>query len=110
MKQEQQNKPSLQEEVTSLKRQLAGAKGRNKQLAEENKNLKVKLKDFLKSSGVKVRELNETIIASNEQISNYKSELHTTKVKLSGYKGVIEWYNELPWWKKMFVWKLFKIA
>ena len=107
MKQEEQNKPSLQEEVTSLKRQLAGAKGRNKQLAEENKNLKVKLKDFLKSNEVKVRKLNETITSANEQISNYKSELHTTKVKLSGYKGVIEWYNELPWWKKMFVWKLF---
>lgn len=106
MKQEEQIKPSLQEEVTSLKRQLAGAKGRNKQLTEENKNLKVKLKNFLANNEIKVRKLNETITWANEQISNYKSEMHTTKVKLSGYKGIIEWYNELPWWKKIFVWKL----
>ena len=42
-------------------------------------------------------------VVANESIANYKSELYKTKIKLTDYKALIEWYNELPWWKKMFV-------
>ena len=103
MKQEEQNKPSLQEEVSSLKRQLAGSKGRNKQLAEENKNLKEKICSVAADNELEVEKLKDALATANEQISNHKSELYTAKVKLSDYKCIIEWYNELPWWKKVFV-------
>ena len=106
MTQKEQNKPSLQEEITSLKRQLAGSKGRNKQLAEENRVLKNKISLLEGDNSKEVEQLRDALATANGKITNYKSELHTTKVKLSDYKGIIEWYNELPWWRKMFVFKL----
>jgi len=102
MKQEKQNMPSLQEEVASLKRQLAGSKGRNKQLAEEKKAMKDKNFGYTKE----IERLNDALATANESIANYKSELFETKIKLTDYKAIVEWYNELPWWRKAFLFRL----
>ena len=106
MKQEKQNKPSLQEEVSSLKRQLAGSKGRNKQLVEENRVLKNKISLLEGDNSKEVEQLRDALSTANESIANYKSELYETKIKLTDYKAIVEWYNELPWWKKIFVKRL----
>jgi len=106
MKQEEQNKPSLQEEVSSLKRQLAGSKGRNKQLAEENMVLKNKISLLEGDNSKEVEQLRDAIATANEQIANYKTEVHNKKIEVVGYKAMLEWYNELPWWKRVFVKKM----
>lgn len=92
-------KPSFEEEITSLKRQLAGSKGRNKQLTEENSAMKDRIFGYTKE----IERLKDALSTANESIANYKSELYETKIKLTDYKAFIEWYNELPWWKKVFV-------
>ena len=104
MKQKEQNKPSLEVEVTSLKRQLAGSKGRNKQLAEENKKLKEELCKFGEE---KVEQLKDALATANEQISIYKAGLNDTKIKLADHKAIIEWYNKKPWYAKIFISKIF---
>lgn len=106
MKQEKQNKPSLQEEVSSLKRQLAGSKGRNKQLAEENMVLKNKISLLEGDNSKEVEQLRDALSTANESIANYKSELYETKIKLTDYKAIVELYNELPWWRKVFLFRL----
>ena len=106
MTQKEQNKPSLQEEITSLKRQLAGSKGRNKQLVEENRVLKNKISLLEGDNSKEVEQLRDALATANESIANYKSELYETKIKLTDYKAIVEWYNELPWWKRIFVKKL----
>lgn len=106
MKQKEQNKPSLQEEVSSLKKQLAGSKGRNKQLVEENRVLKNKISLLEEDNSKEVEQLRDALATANESIANYKSELHKTKEPLTYYKAIVGWYNELPWWKKMFTWRL----
>lgn len=106
MKQEEQNKPSLQEEVSSLKRQLAGSKGRNKQLAEENRLLKDKISLLEGDNSKEVEQLRDALATANEQIANYKTEVHNQKIEVVGYKAMLEWYNELPWWKRVFVKKM----
>lgn len=106
MKQEEQNKPSLQEEVSSLKRQLAGSKGRNKQLAEENRLLKDKISLLEGDNSKEVEQLRDALATANESIANYKTEVHNKKIEIVGYKAMLEWYNELPWWKRVFVKKM----
>lgn len=106
MTQKEQNKPYLQDEITSLKRQLAGSKGRNKQLAEENKVLKNKISLLEGDNSKEVEQLRDALATANESIANYSSQLNRTHVTLSDYKAIVEWYNELPWWRKMFVWRL----
>jgi len=107
MTQKEQNKSSLQDEITSLKRQLAGSKGRNKQLVEENRVLKNKISLLEGDNSKEVEQLRDALATANESIANYKSELYETKIKLTDYKAIVEWYNELPWWKKMFIWRIF---
>lgn len=107
MTQKEQNKSSLQNEITSLKRQLAGSKGRNKQLVEENRVLKNKISLLEGDNSKEVEQLRDALATANESIANYKSELYETKIKLTDYKAIVEWYNELPWWKKMFIWRIF---
>lgn len=90
-----QVKTNLQEEIVSLKRQLAGSKGRNKQLIEDMRSLKNK---FLK--------LSDALTVANEQIANQKLELSEKSIKITNYKAIIEWYNGLSWWKRLFVKKI----
>ena len=97
---------SLEAEVTSLKRQLAGSKGRNKKLAEENKELKDKISLLEGDNSKEVEQLRDALATANESITNYKSELRETKIKLTDYKAIVEWYNELPWWRKVFLFRL----
>lgn len=106
MTQKEQNKPSLQDEITSLKRQLAGSKGRNKQLAEENRVLKNKISLLEGDNSKEVEQLRDAFATANESIADYRSQLNITHVTLSDYKAIVEWYNELPWWRKMFVFRL----
>lgn len=91
--------PSLEEEITSLKRQLAGSKGRNKQLAEENRAMKDRLFGYTKE----IDRLNDAVKTARDLAASYKSELYEKRVKLADYTALIEWYNELPWWNKVFV-------
>ena len=85
------------------KKVAAGLKGRNKQLVEENRVLKNKISLLEGDNSKEAEQLRDALSTANESIANYKSELYETKIKLTDYKAFIEWYNELPWWKKMFV-------
>ena len=76
-------------EITHLKLQLGGAKGRMKQLSE------------------RIEEL-------NKQVEHYKKldlegdglyEKSLEKIEL--LQEAITWYNDLPWYKKIFVRKIF---
>ena len=97
---------SLEAEVTSLKHQLAGSKGRNKQLVEENRVLKNKISLLEGDNSKEVEQLRDALATANESIANYKSELYETKIKLTDYKAIVEWYNEIPWWRKVFLFRL----
>lgn len=93
-------------DLEHLKKVASGAKGRNKQLADENRLLKNKISLLEGDNSKEVERLRDALATANESITNYKSELFETKIKLTDYKAIVEWYNELPWWKKVFVKKL----
>ena len=99
----QESQPALCEDLEHWKRVASGAKGRNKQLADENRVLKNKISLLEGDNSKEVEQLRDALSTANESIANYKSELYKTKIKLTDYKALIEFYNELPWWKKMFV-------
>jgi glutathione S-transferase len=78
------------------KKVAAGLKGYNGQLKTLNQELS--------------RELNQkadALAVANESIADYSSQLNKAHVTLSDYKNIVEWYNRLPWWRKMFVFRLF---
>ena len=77
------------------KKVAAGLKGHNGQLKTLNQELSCKLSQKA-----------DALAVANETIANYSSQLNKTHVTLSDYKAIVEWYNELPWWKKIFVKKL----
>ena len=78
------------------KKVAAGLKGHNGQLKTLNQELSCKLSQKA-----------DALAVANESIANYSSQLNRTHVTLSDYKAIVEWYNELPWWRKMFVFRLF---
>jgi len=80
-------------DLAHWKKVAAGLKGRNVQLKTLNQELSCKLS-----------QKEDVLALANESIANYSK----THVMLSDYRVIVEWYNELPWWKKMFVWKLFR--
>lgn len=112
MKQEEQNKRSFKEEITSLKHQLAGQKGRMQQLSKEVQ----KWKDY----GKEADELNEKRIAKideqtkiieglNSQVKQLSdaSKEQCEKIKKLREELVVananlEYYKELPWYKRIF--------
>ena len=78
------------------KKVAAGLKGHNGQLKTLNQELS--------------RELNQkadALAVANESIADYSSRLNKTNVTLRDYETIVEWYNQLPWWRKMFVFRLF---
>ena len=77
------------------KKVAAGLKGHNGQLKTLNQELSCKLSQKA-----------DALAVANESIANYSSQLNKAHVTLSDYKAVVEWYNELPWWRKMFVFRL----
>ena len=78
------------------KKVAAGLKGHNGQLKTLNQELSCKLSQKA-----------DALAVANESIADYSSRLNKTNVTLSDYKTIVEWYNQLPWWRKMFVFRLF---
>lgn len=77
------------------KKVAAGLKGHNGQLKTLNQELSCKLSQKA-----------DALAVANESIANYSSQLNKTHVTLSDYKAIVELYDELPWWRKMFVFRL----
>ena len=98
-----ENKPSLQEEITSLKRQVAGAKGRNKQLAEENRVLKDCLSEAKERRKKIVDGLESQVKELSGENTTLKNELNEKEQVLNTYLDNVAWFNNLPWYKKMFI-------
>jgi len=111
-------KTSLEDEITSLKRQLAGSKGRNKQLTQDVEKWKAygKEADELIDKKVSVIDelnrnidtLNSTIDALNAEIGehnvNYKELEGSYAIACSKIKDLqldLEMAKR-PWWKKIF--------
>ena len=89
------NNSALCTDLEHLKKVAAGLKGYNGQLKTLNQELSCKLSQKA-----------DALAVANESIANYSSQLNKTHVTLSDYKAIVEWYNELPWWRKMFVFRL----
>lgn len=97
MKEEQNVKPSLQEEITHLKRVVAGQKGRMQQMSTELQefNSVVKEKDStIAGLQSQVKEMSETLRKQANRIEELKGELSISEANL-------EYYRALPWWKKI---------
>ena len=77
------------------KKVAAGLKGYNGQLKTLNQELSRKLSQKA-----------DALAVANESIANYSSQLNKTHVTLSDYKAIVEWDDDLPWWRKMFVFRL----
>ena len=77
------------------KKVAAGLKGHNGQLKTLNQELSCNLSQKA-----------DALAVANESIANYSSLLNKTHLTLMDYKAIVEWYNELPWWKRIFVKKL----
>ena len=99
MKEEQNVKPSLQEEITHLKRVVAGQKGRLQQMSADNERLKrvIKEKDMaIQGLEYQVRDMSETTKKQANRIEELKGDVSIAEANL-------EYYMSLPWWKKIFV-------
>ena len=105
-------KPSLEEEITSLKRQLAGSKGRNKQLVQDVEKWKAygKEADEMNEKRIaKIDEQEKVIDGLNSQVKQLSgvSREQAEKIKalrkeLFDAREVIEHYKELPWYRRIF--------
>ncbi len=99
MKEEQNVKPSLQEEITHLKRVVAGQKGRLQQMSADNERLKrvIKEKDMaIQGIEYQVKDMSETLKKQANRIEELKGDVAVAEANL-------EYYESLPWWKKIFV-------
>jgi len=85
----------MSKEIQHLKRQLAGSKGRNKQLTEEIKHLK---EDITARDSV--------IKTMHNKLSEQMHKIDVLSLQNSDYRAMVEWYNELPWWRKVFLFRL----
>lgn len=97
MTQEEKIKPSLQEEITHLKRVVAGQKGRLQQMSADNERLNRVIKE--KDSAIaglesQAKEMSETLRKQANRIKELKGELSVSEANL-------EYYKSLPWWKKI---------
>jgi len=105
-------KPSLEEEITSLKRQLAGSKGRNKQLMQDVEKWKAygKEADEMNEKRIaKIDEQNRIIECLNSQVKQLSdvSKEQSEKIKklreeLGTANSILEYYKELPWYRRIF--------
>ena len=91
----QESDSALCADLEHWKKVVAGLKGYNGQLKTLNQELSCKLSQKA-----------DALAVANESIANYSAQLNKTHVTISDYKAIVEWYNELPWWKKIFVKKL----
>lgn len=105
-------KPSLEEEITSLKRQLAGSKGRNKQLMQDVEKWKAYGKEademnekriakideqtrIIEGLNSQVKQLSDVSKEQSEKIKKLREELGTAN-------SILEYYKELPWYRRIF--------
>ena len=105
-------KPSLEEEITSLKRQLAGSKSRNKQLSQDVEKWKAygEEADEMNEKRIdKIDEQSKIIEGLNSQVrqlSNASKEqaekIKALRKELFDAREVIEQYKELPWFRRIF--------
>ena len=105
-------KPSLEEEITSLKRQLAGSKGRNKQLMQDVEKWKAYGKDADEINEKRIAKIDEQtkiIEGLNSQVKQLSdaSKEQCEKIKklreeLVVANASLEYYKELPWFKRIF--------
>jgi chromosome segregation ATPase len=91
----QESDAALCTDLEHWKKVAAGLKGHNGQLKTLNQELSCKLSQKA-----------DALAVANESIANYSSLLNKTHLTLMDYKAIVEWYNELPWWRKMFVFRL----
>ena len=91
----QESDAALCADLEHWKKVVAGLKGYNGQLKTLNQELSCKLSQKA-----------DALAVANESIANYSSQLNKTHVTLSDYKAIVERYDELPWWRKMFVFRL----
>jgi len=105
-------KPSLEEEITSLKRQLAGSKSRNKQLSQDVEKWKAygKEADEMNEKRIdKIDEQSKIIEGLNSQVRQLSSsskeqaeKIKALRKELFDAREVIEHYKELPWFRRIF--------
>ena len=82
----------MSEEIQHLKHQVSGSKGRNKQLADEIQ----RLKDDITAS--------DTVFKAMERkLSEQRNKIDVLSLQNSDYRAMVEWYNDLPWYKKIFI-------
>jgi predicted nucleic acid-binding Zn-ribbon protein len=97
MKEEQNVKQSLQEEITHLKRVVAGQKGRLQQMSADNERLNrvIKEKDMaIQGLEYQVRDMSEIMKKQANRIEELKGDTAIAEANL-------EYYKSLPWWKKI---------
>ena len=97
MKEEQNVKQSLQEEITHLKRVVAGQKGRLQQMSADNERLNrvIREKDMaIQGLESQVRDMSETTKKQSNRIEELKGDVAVAEANL-------EYYESLPWWKKV---------
>lgn len=105
-KENQTIKPSLQEEVQMLKRQLSGSKGRNKQLAKENADLKELLnkrqleKDEAKENSIKG--LQSQVMALRDLLAEKDKEIKELEEEVDTFSANYNYIKSLPWYKRIF--------
>lgn len=97
MEKEQNVKPSLQEEITHLKRVVAGQKGRLQQMSADNERLNRVIKEkgmAIQGLEYQVRDMSETMKKQANRIEELKGDVAVAEANL-------EYYKSLPWWKKI---------
>ena len=103
---------ALAVELAHFKKVAAGAKGRNKQLAERvehYKNLDLEGDVLYEKALAEIDAKNKIIDGLHSQVkelSNKVNELNDQKVKLKAENTDLEIalkYEQLPWWKKIFI-------
>ena len=105
-------KLSLEEEITSLKRQLAGSKGRNKKLAQDVEKWKAYVKSGDENDKKRVAKISEQakiIEGLNYQVrqlgdaSREQAEkINALRKELSDAQETIKHYKEHPWYRRIF--------
>lgn len=90
-------KPSLQEEITHLKKVVAGQKGRMQQMSTELQEFNSVIKekdDTIAGLQSQVKEMSEALRKQANRIEELKRELSVSEANL-------EYQRTLPWWKKI---------
>lgn len=105
-KENQTTNPSLQEEVLMLKRQLSGSKGRNKQLAKENADLKelLKKRQFEKDEAKEnsIKGLQSQVMALRDLLAERDKEIKELEEEIDTFSANYNYIKSLPWYKRIF--------